>query len=81
MEEKNVKFDGNPQSDIPLFVGLMINEQSDLCNKISKHSEFITKNETFDTLSSEQKNLFVLQLQAMSMYSSILQRRIELALS
>ena len=55
----------------------MLNEQVELCEKITKLGEFISKNQIFDTLSKDEKYDLLLQHKAMSMYRDILQHRID----
>lgn len=57
----------------------MLNEQNNLCEKIEKLGAFISKNPIFDTLPEEEQSDMHLQLQAMSMYSGILTKRIKRA--
>ena len=55
----------------------MLNEQKELCEKIGKLSDFISKSTIFDNLSKDEKYDLLLQLKAMSMYRDILQHRID----
>ena len=55
----------------------MLNEQMELCEKITKLGEFITQNPIFDKLSKDEKYDMMLQHKAMSMYRDILQHRID----
>ena len=55
----------------------MLNEQKELCEKIGKLSDFITKNIIFDNLPKDEKYDLLLQHKAMSMYRDILQHRID----
>lgn len=55
----------------------MLNEQVELCEKISKLGEFISQNPIFDTLSKDEKYDMMLQFNAMTMYRDILQHRID----
>lgn len=59
----------------------MLNEQMELCEKITKLGEFITKNPIFDKLSKDEKYDMMLQFNAMTMYRDILQNRINRALA
>ena len=54
----------------------MLNEQVELCEKITKLGEFISHNPIFDTLSKDEKYDMMLQFNAMAMYRDILQHRI-----
>ena len=58
----------------------MLNEQKELCEKIGKLSDFITKNIIFDNLSKDEKFDLLLQYKAMVMYRDILQNRIDRAM-
>ena len=55
----------------------MFNEQKELCEKIEKLGEFISKNPIFDKLPKEEQYDMKLQLGAMELYSSILQNRLD----
>ena len=55
----------------------MLNEQKELCEKMAKLGEFISKNPIFDTLSNDEKYDLLLQYKAMSMYRDVLQHRID----
>lgn len=55
----------------------MLNEQKELCEKIEKLGEFVTKNPIFDKLSKDEQYDMKLQLGAMELYSSVLQHRID----
>ena len=55
----------------------MLNEQLELCDKIAKLGDFISKNPIFDTLSKDEKSDMMLQFNAMTMYRDILQHRID----
>ena len=55
----------------------MLNEQVELCDKITKLGEFISQNPIFDTLSKDEKYDMMLQFNAMTMYRDILQHRID----
>lgn len=57
----------------------MFNEQKELCEKIEKLGEFISKNPIFDKLPKEEQYDMKLQLGAMELYSSILQNRLDRA--
>lgn len=57
----------------------MLNEQKELCEKTEKLAKFISENPIFETLSAEEQYVMHLQLQAMSMYSAVLQHRIDRA--
>lgn len=57
----------------------MLNEQKELCEKTEKLAKFISENPIFGTLSAEEQYDMHLQLQAMSMYSAVLQHRIDRA--
>ena len=57
----------------------MFNEQKELCEKIEKLGEFISKNPIFDKLPKEEKYDMKLQLGTMELYSSILHNRIDRA--
>ena len=57
----------------------MLNEQNELCEKTEKLAKFISENSIFETLSAEEQYDMHLQLQAMSMYSAVLQHRIDRA--
>lgn len=59
----------------------MINERTQLNEKIEKLDAFISGNETFSTLPEEEKYDMVLQLDAMNLYSKILAHRIFRALA
>ena len=58
----------------------MLNEQKELCEKIGKLSDFITKNIIFDNLPNDEKFDLLLQYKAMVMYRDILQHRIDRAM-
>ena len=58
----------------------MLNEQKELCEKIGKLSDFITKNIIFDTLSKDEQYDMKLQHKVMTMYRDILQHRIDRAM-
>ena len=58
----------------------MLNEQKELCEKIGKLSDFITKNIIFDNLPKDEKFDLQLQYKAMVMYRDILQHRIDRAM-
>lgn len=55
----------------------MLNEQKELCEKTEKLAKFISENPIFEMLSAEEQYDMRLQLQAMSMYSAVLQHRID----
>lgn len=55
----------------------MLNEQVELCEKIRKLAEFISRNQIFDNLSKDEKYDLMLQYKAMEMYRDILQHRID----
>ena len=55
----------------------MLNEHVELCEKITKLGEFISKNKIYDNLSKDEKYDLLLQHKAMSMYRDILQHRID----
>ena len=57
----------------------MLNEQKELCEKTEKLAKFISENPIFETLSADEQYDMHLQLQAMSMYSAVLQHRIDRA--
>ena len=57
----------------------MFKEQSELCEKIDKLGEFISKNPIFDKLSKDEQYDMKLQLEAMTMYSNVLQHRLDRA--
>ena len=57
----------------------MLNEQKELCEKVEKLGAFISGNEIFGTLPEAEQYDMKLQLSAMSMYSAILQSRIDRA--
>jgi hypothetical protein len=59
----------------------MFKEQTELCEKIEKLGEFISKNPIFDTLSKDEQYDMKLQLGAMELYSSVLQHRLDRATS
>ena len=59
----------------------MLNEQVELCEKIGKLGEFISKNPIFDNLSKDEQYDMLLQHKAMSMYRDILQHRIDRAMA
>lgn len=63
------------------YVERMLNEQKELCEKIEKLGEFISKNHIFDKLSKDEQYDMKLQLGAMELYSSVLQHRIDRALA
>ena len=58
----------------------MLNEQKELCEKIGKLSDFITKNIIFDNLSKDEQYDMKLQHKVMTMYRDILQHRIDRAM-
>ena len=58
----------------------MLNEQKELCEKIGKLSDFITKNIIFDNLPKDEKFDLLLQYKAMVMYIDVLQHRIDRAM-
>ena len=58
----------------------MLNEQKELCEKIGKLCDFISKSTIFDNLSKDEKYDLLLQHKAMSMYRDILQHRIDRAM-
>ena len=58
----------------------MLNEKKELCEKIGKLSDFITKNIIFDNLPKDEKFDLLLQYKAMVMYRDILQHRIDRAM-
>ena len=58
----------------------MLNEQKELCEKIGKLNDFITKNIIFDTLSKDEQYDMKLQHKVMTMYRDILQHRIDRAM-
>ena len=57
----------------------MFKEQSELCEKIDKLGEFISKNPIFDKLSKDEQYDMKLQLEAMTLYSNVLQHRLDRA--
>ena len=57
----------------------MFNEQKELCEKIEKLGEFISKNPIFDKLPKEEQYDMKLQLGTMELYSSILKNRLDRA--
>ena len=57
----------------------MFNEQKELCAKIEKLGEFISKNPIFDKLPKEEQYDMKLQLGTMELYSSIIQNRLDRA--
>lgn len=57
----------------------MLNEQKELREKTEKLSAFISGNSIFETLPDEEQYDMMLQVQAMSMYSYVLQHRIDRA--
>ena len=57
----------------------MLNEQKELCEKIEKLGDFISKNPIFDKLPKDEQYDMKTQLGAMVLYSSILQHRIDRA--
>ena len=57
----------------------MFNEQKELCEKIEKLGEFISKNPIFDKLPKEEQYDMKLQLGTMELYSSIIQNRLDRA--
>ena len=59
----------------------MLNEQVELCNKIIKLGQFISKNQIFDTLSKDEQYDMKLQHKVMTMYMDVLQHRIDRALA
>ena len=59
----------------------MLNEQTELCEKITKLGDFISKNPTFDNLSKDEQYDMKLQLGAMELYSNVLQHRIDRAMA
>ena len=59
----------------------MLNEQKELCEKIAKLGEFISKNPIFDTLSNDEQYDMKLQHKAMTMYMDVLQHRIDRAMA
>ena len=59
----------------------MQKEQTELCEKIGKLGEFISKNQIFDTLSKDERSDMTLQCKAMEIYRDILQRRIDRAMA
>ena len=59
----------------------MLNEQKELCEKIEKLGEFISKNPIFDKLSKDEQYDLLLQHKAMAMYRDILQHRIDRAMA
>ena len=58
------------------YVARMLQEHSDLNDKVTKLSEFM-KSEKYSALSDEQKDLLNAQYHAMSSYLFILARRID----
>ena len=60
------------------FKERLIQEQSDLNEKIEKLKAFIDGNEIFKTLPEEQQNLLHKQFYYMDCYKRVLIRRIEL---
>ena len=58
----------------------MLNEQKELCEKIGKLCDFISKSTIFDNLSKDEKYDMMLQFNAMTMYRDILQHRIDRAM-
>ena len=58
----------------------MLNEQKELCEKIEKLGEFISKNPIFDKLSKDEQYDMKLQHKVMTMYRDILQHRIDRAM-
>ena len=59
----------------------MLNEQKELCYKIAKLGDFISKNTIFDNLSKDEQYDMKLQLGAMELYSNVLQHRIDRAMA
>ena len=59
----------------------MLNEQVELCNKIVKLGQFISKNPIFDTLSKGEQYDMKLQHKVMTMYMDVLQHRIDRAIA
>ena len=57
----------------------MLKEQEELTDRMIKLGNFISENPIFDTLSKDEQSDMYLQLQSMSMYNTILSRRIERA--
>ena len=57
----------------------MLKEQEELTDRMIKIGNFISENPIFDTLPKEEQSDIYLQLQTMSMYNTILTRRIERA--
>ena len=59
----------------------MLNEQKELCDKIGKLCDFISKSTIFGNLSKDEKFDLLLQYKAMVVYRDILQRRIDRAMA
>ena len=59
----------------------MLNEQEELCDKIAKLGDFISHSQVYDNLSKDEKYDMLLQHKAMTMYSNILQNRIDRAMA
>ena len=59
----------------------MLKEQTELCEKITKLCDFISKNPVFDNLSKDEQYDMLLQHKAMTMYSDVLQHRINRAIA
>ena len=57
----------------------MFKEQSELCEKVEKLGAFISENPIFNKLPKEEQYDMKLQLEAMTMYSTILQNRLDRA--
>ena len=57
----------------------MFTEQTELCEKIDKLGAFINENPIFNKLPKEEQYDMYLQLEAMTMYSNILQHRLDRA--
>lgn len=58
-------------------VEIMLNEQVELCEKIVKLGDFISKNPIFDNLSKDEQYDMKLQHKSMTMYMDVLQHRID----
>ena len=59
----------------------MLNEQKELCEKIEKLGDFISRNPIFDKLSKDEQYDLLLQHKAMAMYRDILKHRIDRAMA
>ncbi len=57
----------------------MFKEQTELCEKVEKLGAFISENQIFGNLPKEEQYDMKLKLEAMTMYSTILQNRLDRA--